>query len=174
MTNSALSMTEHVVLAVLSEGPTHGFAISKELDVENEVGKVFTVARALVYRALDRLVESGYAEPVATEQRGGPKRVVHEATGAGHREHRSWLALPVSHIRDLRIDFLLKLTFLRRAHLSPVDLIRAQREALRPAFDALNEPAVDPRDHVEQWRRSNARAAAAYLDELESAHLSSE
>jgi PadR family transcriptional regulator AphA len=77
----------------------------------------------------------------------------------------------VGHIRDLRIEFLLKLTLLQRAGRPPLALIRSQREALTPTFDALNDPAIDPRDHVEQWRRSNAAAAATYLDTLERAQL---
>lgn len=171
MSSSPLSVTEHAVLGVLSEAPSHGFAISKQLDVDSEVGKVFTVPRTLVYRALDRLVEAGYAEHVTTEKQGGPKRVVHGATRSGRSELRRWLSEPVGHIRDLRIEFLLKLTLLRRAGGSPLDLIRAQREALTPTFDALDDPAIDPSDHVEQWRRSNAAAAANYLDTLERANL---
>jgi PadR family transcriptional regulator AphA len=167
----ALSVTEHAVLGILCEAPSHGFAISKELDVESEVGRVLTVPRTLVYRALDRLVDAGYEEQVATEKRGGPKRVVHAATDPGHQELRRWLAEPVGHIRDLRIEFLLKLTLLQRAGRPPLALIRSQREALTPTFDALNDPAIDPRDHVEQWRRSNAAAAATYLDTLERAQL---
>lgn len=170
-TDPVLSVTEHAVLGILCEAPSHGFAISKQLDADSEVGKVFTVPRALVYRALGRLVEGGYARQVTTEKRGGPKRVVHEATAEGDRALRHWLAVPVGHIRDLRIEFLLKLTLLRRAGESPLHLIRSQRERLAPTFDALGDPAIDPRDHVEQWRRSNARAAMSYLDTLEDAFL---
>ena len=161
------------MLGILCEGPSHGFAISKKLDAESEVGKVFTVPRTLVYRALDRLVEGGYAGQAATEQGNGPKRVVHEATAKGRRELRRWLADPAGHIRDLRIEFLLKLTLLRRAGKSPLDLIRSQRETLSSTFEALGDAAIDPQDHVEQWRRSNAAAAASYLEALEGAYADS-
>lgn len=170
MTGSMLSVTEHAVLGILCEGASHGFAISKHLDVDSEVGSVFTVPRSLVYRALDRLVENGYAGRVSTEKGGGPSRVVLEATLKGQEEVRRWLDEPVAHIRDLRIEFLLKLTLLRRARESPLHLIRSQREALAATFNALDDPAIDRRDHVEQWRRNNAAAAAAYLETLEDAH----
>lgn len=164
-------MTEHAVLGILCEGPSHGFAISKQLEADSEVGSVFTVPRSLVYRALDRLVESGHGRQVTTEKGSGPKRAIHKTTARGRREHRRWLYEPVGHIRDMRIEFLLKLTLLRRANSSPLTLIRAQRAALALTFDALHDPAFDPRDHVEQWRRANATAAAAYLDTLEDVYI---
>lgn len=166
MTGAELSLTEHAVLAILGEAPSHGFAIAKELDPESEPGAVFTVPRTLVYRALDRLVASGYAEKISTEKGGGPRRVVHGATDRGRLELRRWLSQPVAHVRDLRIEFLLKVTFLRRSRLSPLRLIAVQRDTLAATFDALSDPPVDPLDHVEQWRRSNATAAARYLETL--------
>lgn len=170
MTESQLSVTEHAVLGILAEAPNHGFAISKQLDAASDVGRVFTVPRSLVYRALDRLVDAGHAEQVTTEKAGGPRRVVHAVTAEGRRELRHWLAEPVDHVRDLRIEFLLKLSLLQRAGLSPISLIRSQRAALDETLDALDDPATDTRDHVELWRRSNAAAAAAYLASLERAY----
>ena len=47
-----LSLTEWIVLALVAEGPSHGFAIAKELRADSDLGRVMTVQRALVYRAL--------------------------------------------------------------------------------------------------------------------------
>lgn len=164
-----LSTTEYAVLGILAERPTHGFAISKHLDAGGALGRVFTVRRPLVYRALDRLVETGYAEPVVTERGdAGPQRTVHRVTARGRRRLRHWLVEPVTHVRDLRIDFLLKLTLLVRSGRSPIDLIRAQRAALGPTLFALEDAAPD--DAVELWRRHTAAAAAAYLEDLETRH----
>lgn len=171
MTDRArLSITEFTVLGVLAAGPNHGFAISKELGPDGDVGRVFTVRRPLVYRALDRLVETGLAEPVTTEQEAGPKRTIHRVSGTGRSRLRRWLAEPVEHVRDLRLVFLLKLALLQRAGESPLPLIRAQRAALEPTLAALDDTEVDPHDHVELWRRHNAAAAAAYLADLEEAY----
>lgn len=161
-----LSVTECAVLGVLAESPSHGFALAKELDSAGEIGRIFTVRRPLVYRALDRLVDNGLAETVQTEKGdSGPDRVIHRATGPGRRQLHDWLMEPVAHVRDIRIEFLLKLALLRRARVSPRPLITAQKKVLEPTLEALDEPATD--DHVEIWRRHNARAAGAYLDELE-------
>jgi DNA-binding PadR family transcriptional regulator len=167
-----LSVTEFAVLGILAEGPTHGFAISRQLDPGSEVGRVITVRRPLVYRALDRLVELGFAEPTFTEKGEGPQRVIHRVTPSGRGRLNSWLNQPVEHVRDLRIEFLLKLALLRRSDRSPFALIRAQRTALDPTLAALDDPAHDPSDHVELWRQHNAAAAAAYLEELETGYAS--
>ncbi len=89
MTNQ-LSTTEYAVLGMLAEGPSHGFALSKSLQADGEIGRVCKVRRPLVYRALDRLVETGYAEPVATEKGdAGPQRVIHRITRRGRYLLRS-------------------------------------------------------------------------------------
>lgn len=160
-----LSVTEHAVLGLLSEGPSHGFAISKQLGADSEVGRILTVRRPLVYRALDRLVEAGLAEPIHTEKGvSGPNRVIHQITKSGRGELDRWLDLPVDHIRDIRIEFLLKVALLIRVRRSPRRLIRAQQTSLERTLAALEDPLTD--DHVEIWRRQNARAAASYLEEL--------
>ncbi|HUG32758.1 MAG TPA: PadR family transcriptional regulator [Acidimicrobiia bacterium] len=159
-------MTEYTVLGVLAEGPTHGFAIAKELTADAELGRIYTVHRSLVYRALDRLVANGLAAPSQVEtSEAGPNRIVHRISSRGRAVLRSWLEAPVSHVRDLRIEFLLKLTLIRRSGRSPVALIATQRLSLESTLDALDQPG--PADPVDLWRQHNARTAAAYLDELE-------
>lgn len=161
------SNTEYAVLGLLAERPTHGFAISKALDPDGEVGRVLTVRRPLVYRALDRLVEGRLAEPFHTESgTAGPNRLIHRITPNGRRKLNRWLQQPVDHIRDLRIEFLLKVTLLERNGKSPLELIQRQRLVLKPTLDALDLPTETMIDHVELWRRHNASAAHAYLDHL--------
>lgn len=166
----SLSATDYAVLGLLAEGPSHGFAISKRLDPDTEVGRVLTVRRPLVYRALDRLVDAGYAETVTTERGDGPNRVIHRTTARGRARLHRWLAEPVGHVRELRIEFLLKLALLERSGESPLDLVHAQQEALGSTLVALDEPSSGDLDHVELWRRHNAAAAGAYLQDLENIH----
>jgi PadR family transcriptional regulator AphA len=169
--SEALSVTEYAVLGLLNEGPAHGFAIARELRADGEVGRLFTVRRPLVYRALDRLVATGCARPTTTEQGGGPTRQIHAVTPLGRRRLASWLREPVEHVRDLRIEFLLKMALLQRSGRSPLELIRRQRAALEATIDALEEEEEEVKttslDHVELWRRHNATAVRSYLEELE-------
>ncbi len=161
-----LSLTDHTVLALLGEGPTHGFAIAQELIAESDLGRIFTVHKPLVYRSLDRLVDHELAEPQQIEKgEGGPKRTIHGQTKLGSQLSDEWLAAPVEHVRDLRIEFLTKLRLNARAN-RPIDqLIDAQRVALSERLDQLSA-AADSDDAVDRWRRHNADAVRAFLDEL--------
>lgn len=164
---SDLSVTEYAVLGILAEGQSHGFAVARELRAGSDVGRILTVRRPLVYRALDRLVASHLAEPVSTEKGdSGPNRVIHRVTPTGRRRLSDWLKRPVPHVRDMRIEFLLKLALLTRSGDSPARLLAAQRTSLEPTLAALDDPGSD--DPVEIWRRHIARAAGTYLEELES------
>lgn len=162
---SDLSVTEYAVLGVLAERPSHGFAIARELSAKGDVGRIITVRRPLVYRALDRLVHNDLAKPVHTEKGdAGPNRVVHRATGTGRRELSRWLSRPVDHVRDMRIELLLKIALLIRSQVSPASLIDAQRELIQPTLRALDEAVSS--DPVEIWRQHSARAAGTFLEEL--------
>ena len=165
MAGSRLSVTDHAVLGVLAEHPTHGFAIAKELGPDGGLGRILTVRPTEAYRSLDRLVTEGLAEPARTEPGdSGPRRTSTKVTPAGRRRLRRWLGEPVGHVRDLRIEFQLKLALLERAKRSPLALIAAQRAALAPTIVALESQG--PVDHVELWRHHVARAAGGYLDDL--------
>lgn len=160
------SLTEWVVLGLLAEGPTHGFALARQLTPGSEVGRVLTVRRPLAYRALDRLVADGLAAPQRTEPGdAGPQRTIHRITPAGRRRLDAWLDKPVDHVRDLRIEFLLKLVLLRRTGRSPAALIGRQRSRLAETLRALEAGADE--DEVALWRHHSALAVASFLDALE-------
>ena len=160
-----LSLTEWVVLAVLVEAPVHGFAIAKELRPDVDLGRILTVHRPLVYRALDRLVAAGLAEPHLSEPgAAGPTRTVHRPTASGRSAVDAWLERPVGSVRDLRIEFLAKLRLNQRRGRDLTPLVEAQRNALAETFARLASPAGD--DVVDRWRSHNAAAAEAFLTGL--------
>lgn len=162
-----LSLTEYAVLGLLAERPQHGFAISRDLATTGSIGKILTVRRPLVYRALDRLAEEGLAEPKHIEPGDvGPQRLIYCVTPKGKRLFRRWLNEPVEHIRDIRIAFQLKLALLDRLGLSPQPVIAAQRAVLESILAGLGESRAGSLDHLELWRHYNARAAAAYLERM--------
>ena len=54
-----LSLGEWAVLGLLVTSPAHGFALAKELRADGRWGRIWTVPRPLVYRALPTLEASG-------------------------------------------------------------------------------------------------------------------
>ncbi|MCP3989984.1 MAG: PadR family transcriptional regulator [Actinomycetia bacterium] len=161
-----LSLTEWVVLALLGEEPVHGFALARLLQPEADLGRILTVHRPQVYRALDRLVMAGLAEPHHTEPGdAGPNRTVHRLTRRGHSVLDHWFAAPVAHVRDLRIELLVKLRLGERARRDPTPLLYAQQAALAGTLSSLTKGGTEV-DVVDRWRYHNARAATAFLDDL--------
>ena len=161
-----LSLTEWVVLALVAEAPTHGFAISKELQADSDLGRILTVHRPLVYRALDRLGQAGLVEAVATEPgSGGPNRKVVKATRSAKVALKQWFERPVDHVRDLRIEFLIKLRLTERVGNDATVLVDAQRRELATTLQSLADGG-DDQDVVDRWRQHNAAAARNFLNAL--------
>jgi DNA-binding PadR family transcriptional regulator len=163
-----LSLTEWAVLAVLAERPAHPFAVARLLAQDGELGRVLTVRRPLVYRAAERLAAAGLCRPDHTEPgEGGPERTVYRATPAGRRALAKWLAEPVTRVRELRLEFLLKVRLTRRAGRSPLPLVQAQRAALASRLAGLVAVDEAAADEVALWRQHNAGSARAFLEDLE-------
>lgn len=159
MAEPQLSLADQVCLAIVGEGRTHGWAIVKLLAHDGEIGRIWSLNRALTYRAIDRLVEFGL---VARSDAG--RRSELRITRRGRDVRRRWLQRPVAHLRDLRTEFLLKLELGDRAGLATAALVAAQRDHLAPAIAALT--GVEPTDAVGWWRHESASAAARFLDRL--------
>jgi len=98
----SLSATEWTVLALISEHPTHGFAIAQLTAPDGELGRIWQIPRPVIYRSIGRLEEAELVAPQAVEPGRGPQRTIYAVTPAGRRAAAAWLDTPVDHIRDVR------------------------------------------------------------------------
>ncbi len=153
------SLADHVCLAAIAEGPTHGWALVKLLRPDGDLGRIWSLSRGLTYRSIDRLVADAHVE-----RRDGGRRATLTVTPTGAAFAHRWLTTPVAHVRDLRTEFLLKLRLHQRTGLDPTPLVERQRTLLRPALDALC--ATTPDDAVGLWRHESALAARRFLDRI--------
>src|SRR4051794_23893382 len=110
---------EWAVLGILGGGPAHGFAVSRRLSGQGDVGRVWSLSRPLAYRAIDQLSRRGLVAPVRSESGEGPDRTVVAVTAEGQRRLREWLARPVAHVRDMRSELLLKLVLCELNQVDP-------------------------------------------------------
>lgn len=164
-----LSLTEWIVLGIISEGSTHGFSVAKLLAPEGAAGEIWTVPRPLVYRAIDVLVASGYVEFLGFTAGSGPPRRPVVATSAGKLAHRKWLEEPVSHVRDARSHLLMKLFFHSRRNSSPRKLIDHQLELLTPMIVGLRAQLSQAEGFdvvLVRWRISSVEALERFLLEI--------
>lgn len=164
-----LSIADWVVLALVAEGPTHGWPIVRTLRGDGPVGRVWTVPRPVVYRSLATLTSGGYIEEYDEDTRSqGPQRTIVRVTRSGRAAVRRWFDTPVEHVRDVRTEFLVKLALLDRAGRSTRSLVERQIAHLDPVVQAVSVPPEgDGFDLVlSGWRREQALAVDRFLRSL--------
>ncbi|HEU0194724.1 MAG TPA: helix-turn-helix transcriptional regulator [Gaiellales bacterium] len=136
--DASLSLGEWAVLARVRERPTHGWPIVRALAADGEIGAIWTVRRASVYRALETLTGRGLIAATASETSPeGPERTIYRVTRAGQMALDVWLAAPVEHVRDLRSALLLKLVFGDRIGADPTAMLMLQEQILTDRESAL-------------------------------------
>lgn len=164
-----LLLGEWACLGILYPTASHGFAIAARLKPEGDVGRVWSLSRALTYRSLEQLTDRGYIHAVGEEPGiAGGNRTILACTRTGRAQLRRWLQTPVTHLRDLRSELLLKLII---AEICSVDIrLMLERqhghiEQMAKAIDA--QPEVDTRtDVVALWRHESSNAALRFVDRL--------
>jgi DNA-binding PadR family transcriptional regulator len=165
----SLSLAEWTVLAVVSERPTHGFAIAQLTAPGGELGRIWHIPRPIIYRSIGRLVESGLMTPDAVESGRGPQRTIYTVTPSGWEAVASWLDTPVQHVRDVRSHLLLKLALLDRSGGDPTSLLRRQKATLEPIAWAITAERPERKGFdatLLAWRRATAAAALSFLDDI--------
>jgi PadR family transcriptional regulator AphA len=159
-----LSFAEHVCLALVAEGISHGWAIGSLLAPDGELGRIWSLSRPLTYRAIDGLADKRLISRRGAKTGHGRDRVILTPTARGRNVARGWLDQPIDHLRDVRTELLVKLALRARVGLAPAPLLSAQAERFEPLIAALsvNQPG-EQSDLVALWRRENARAVRRFL-----------
>lgn len=171
------ALPEWTVLALLREGPSHGFAIATLTSADGALGRVWRIPRPVIYRALGRLEPAGLIEPMSVEAGAGPQRTIYALTDIGREAVDEWLRQPSERVRQLRSELLMKLALLDRRGLGTRGLLHDQRAVLEPivAGMASARESQDGFDAVLlSWRYTSASAALQFVDDLLAAASASE
>ena len=167
-TEQQLLLGEWACLGILYQGPLHGFAVAARLKPDGDVGRVWSLSRALTYRSLDQLALRDYIRAVGEEPGiAGGNRTILAATRTGRSQLRKWLATPVAHLRDLRSELLLKLIVAEQCEIDVGGMLERQRAQVVAMCEALDKQvAAAPDDVVALWRSELSNAALRFLDRL--------
>ena len=152
-------------LALVRFGLQHGYPIAQEFAEEGSVGVVLTATRPVVYRELALLETRGLLAARADRGARGQAKKTLKLTAAGNKALDAWLSEPVSHIRDMRTEFLVKVMMRQKLDMPIASFVSTQRDALADVIHTLGRSNDD--SLVSVWRREQARAVVRFLDELE-------
>ncbi len=164
-----LLLGEWACLGALVDSPAHGFAVARRLTPDGDLGRVWTLSRPLTYRACNTLLERELIVEKGDEPgEPGPNRTILGPTRKGRAALRRWLGEPVTHLRDVRSELLLKLVLCDLVGVEREPLLHAQRALAEPLAEQLAAAATeDDTDPVALWRIEASMAVVRFLDRME-------
>jgi DNA-binding PadR family transcriptional regulator len=121
---------EYAALGLLIEAPRHGYELRERLRIGLE--RLWHVAASQLYSVLHRLEDKGWIDGRDETPDKRPTRTVYRVTPVGEQAFWRWVVEPVKHLRDLRIEFFVKVYLLRRVAPETIpSLFDAQIESLK-------------------------------------------
>jgi DNA-binding PadR family transcriptional regulator len=161
---------EFALLGLVRQRPMHPYEIHQQLS-NAALSDVWRIKQAHLYALLRRLEDEGFLIGVAEIRSNRPPRRVLSLTRQGREAFAEWMRTPVTHGRDVRIEFLVKLYFAHQEGADAVySLIAQQRRACQQLLDDLHHKAAalspDQTYHrlVLQFRCGQIQATLAWLD----------
>ena len=152
---------------LIHRGAGHGYDVARHFAPDGSLGSVLTLSRPVVYRAVKSLESAGLVESVESVGARGQLKWQLTCTERGTAAAEEWIQAPVTHLRDMRSEFLVKFLLLDGDETLRGQFVRRQRGVLEPIISTLL--ANRTTDATSMWRREQARAAMRFLDELEGA-----
>jgi DNA-binding PadR family transcriptional regulator len=178
----AVMPAEHAILGLLSlaetDGSGYGYDLARHFADGQPLAEILRLEASMLYHHLKKLDRAGWVEAETDASGARPPRRVYRLTAAGRHQLGRWLSEPVTHTREIRLEFLVKLYFARRLDPSRAAvLLTEQQETLRRIADSLTEQldvpdaGSAPRSADDAFTRlvlhlrlSQTRAAIAWLE----------
>jgi len=146
-TKTYLTPAEYAVLGLLRQRPAYGYELQRQLSGGQGLARVCPVEPAMVYAILKSL--SGL-ELIDGEWDNSsyPPRAVYAATTEGDATFQRWLRQPVGRLREVRLDFMVKLYFLLQEemgeeHFEARNLIEGQLEVCDAYAEELEQELAE-------------------------------
>lgn len=172
---------EHALLALLArsdDGASHGYELARQFGEGEPLGNIIRLEPGMIYHHLKKLERLGWATSSAVSGDRTARRTV-QLTEPGREELSLWLAAPVAHTREIRLEFLVKLYFALQVDTSLASRLVSEQRAsclrFRKALlseDDSEERQEDPSSPfqfsrlVRQMRIAQTDAALTWLDRV--------
>src|SRR4051794_16740768 len=172
-TKTALTAAEYGILGLLRDKPAYGYELQRHFSGKQGLGRVCQVEPGMIYASLKSLSGLELIDG-SWDSTSYPPKAVYSTTDQGEAAFQRWLLAPVARIRDVRLDFMIKLYFALKEDKSlAARLIEGQLSATSEYADEIaGEQALygdDPSSFDAIVLRSKASAARITMDWLKQA-----
>ncbi|MBL8127515.1 MAG: PadR family transcriptional regulator [Chloroflexia bacterium] len=168
---------EHALLGVLAateSGSGHGYDLARSFAPGAPLGSVLHLEAGMIYHHVKKLERLGWLRLISDGGRRPGRRTV-AITDEGRAELRRWLAEPVHHTREVRLEFRVKLFLaLRLEEDTARRLVREQRALLAGVQESFSyEPMPTPGTGqefgalVRDLRAMQTEAADSWLEHVQ-------
>lgn len=103
--------TEYALLGLLLDGPKHGYDLARRFAPETALGEICRLEMSMLYALLKKQEKMGNIEAELESQGPRPPKRIFHLTADGRASFMEWVRTPVSRLRDIGRDFLIKLYF---------------------------------------------------------------
>jgi len=165
----SLTPTAYAILGLLHERPMHGYEIARHFKPEADLGQVVPADMSTIYTFLKDLQEHGLIRGTRETVGARPPRTVFSLTAEAESLFLEWLRRPVARMREVRLDFLLKLYFAQQlGAIEAQVLVGAQIAACRDYLERQQASTrdLDPTGFESLVLESKLTAAASMLEWL--------
>jgi len=164
-----LTPTAYAILGLLRGRPMHGYEIAQHFKPEADLGQVVAADMSTIYTFLKDLQEHGLIRGERVTVGARPPRTVFSLTAEAEPLFLAWLRRPVARMREIRLDFLLKLYFTQQLGAAEArTLVKAQIAACRSYLERQQASTkdLDPASFESLVLESKLTAAESMLDWL--------
>jgi len=160
---------DKAVLGYLIDGEHHGYELSERL--VSGLGPLWRIAPSQLYSVLHRMEKDGWIACRVEPQGGRPPRRIYRILPKGERAFWAWVTSPVRPLRNVRVEFLAKVYFLRRLAPEKISsLIDEELHALGELgrrLESANVGSDDPRfgGIVISFRKAQGKSVIEWLKE---------
>jgi DNA-binding PadR family transcriptional regulator len=170
-TKTYLTPAEYGILGLLRQKPAYGYELQRHFSGQRGLGRVCPVEPGMVYANLKSLSGLELIDG-AWDNSTYPPKAIYTATDAGEAAFQRWLLAPVARMREVRLDFLVKLYFaLQEDRDLAMRLVEAQLAATQEYADEIEREQRALQDEPSEFDAivldSKASAARITIDWLE-------
>jgi len=140
---------EYALLGILMSGPKHGYEMHSYFS--SHMDQFWRLSMSQIYALLKRMEKKGVVTSKAELQNNRPAKKIFFITQTGKEGFLNWVYSPVNHVRNLRIEFMAKLFFIKELKLKrATDIIDKQIEILHEKLQVLQDPKENTMDEFQK------------------------